>query len=72
MEINRNQYFLAGLVVLLLGLQFRSVDSFMLNEKVTRFLAQRTQTSDQFAMQNFVPPVGPIPRKIVRPPHWLG
>jgi hypothetical protein len=31
-EINRNQYFLAGLVVLALGLQLRAVETYVLNE----------------------------------------
>jgi hypothetical protein len=31
MEINRNQYFLAGIVLLFVGIQFRLVDSVTLN-----------------------------------------
>ena len=41
MEFNRNHYFLAGLVVLLLGIQVRMVDSFVLSSESTRFLATR-------------------------------
>ena len=43
MEFNRNQYFMAGLVVFLLGVQLRLVDAFVLNERATQFLAQRMQ-----------------------------
>jgi hypothetical protein len=32
MELNRNHYFAAGVVALLLGWQLRYVDSFVLNE----------------------------------------
>ena len=41
MEINRNQYFLAGLVMLLLGLQVRAVETFVLNDRASRFIAER-------------------------------
>lgn len=43
MEFNRNQYLLAGLVVFLIGVQLRLVDTFVLNERATQFLAQRVQ-----------------------------
>ena len=42
MDITRNQYFFAGLVLLLLGLEFNMVDNFLLNAKFTQFLAERT------------------------------
>jgi hypothetical protein len=43
MEFNRNQYFMAGMVLLLLGIQLRLVDTYVLNEKATHFLTQRLQ-----------------------------
>ena len=43
MEVNCNQYFMAGLVVLLLGIQLRLVEAFVLNERATQFVAQRIQ-----------------------------
>ena len=43
MELNRNQYFLAGLVIFFLGIQLRMVDGFVLNERATHFLHQRMQ-----------------------------
>ena len=36
MDITRNQYFLAGLVLLFLGLQFRLVESFVLTPEFTQ------------------------------------
>jgi len=44
-EFNRNQFFAVGLIVLLLGLQFRMFESFTLNEKTTQFLASRLSDS---------------------------
>ena len=51
MELNRNQYFLAGLIVMLIGIQLRLVDAFVLNEHATHFLHQRMQQikAQQFA-----------------------
>ena len=43
MELNRNQYFMAGLVIFLLGMQLRMVDTYVLNERATQFIAQRMQ-----------------------------
>ena len=40
-EINRNQYFLAGIIILLLGVQLKFVDSYVLNEKATQIIAKR-------------------------------
>ena len=72
MEMNRNQFFMFGVVLLLVGIQFRSIDSFVLNEKTTRFLADQSQSSGEFAMRDLVPAAVPMPRKVVRPPQWLG
>ena len=50
MDLNRNQFFFLGLVVLLIGLQVRFVSSYVLNPKATKFLAERTgqaSTADQ-------------------------
>lgn len=74
MELNRNQFFLAGMLLVFLGLQFRMVESFTLNEKTTQFLAKRMQsTSDgAVAVANIIPATGALPRKVVQPPQWLG
>jgi hypothetical protein len=78
MDINRNQVLLGGLIVLLLGIQLRVVDSFILNERATQFLAQRMQQirgtdvasagdfSSMFAAQ------GPIGNKKIDVPPWIG
>jgi uncharacterized membrane protein YhaH (DUF805 family) len=79
MEFNRNQYFLAGLVVFLLGIQLRMVDTIVLNERATQFLAQRMQQfkeSAQIASTNDAATLfaaqAPVGRKRVQPPKWLG
>ena len=75
MDINRNQYFMAGLVLLLLGIQFHLVDSYVLTPQCTQFLAKRT--GNPVAAVNT--PTQPLPqaaeptlKKTVHPPEWLG
>ncbi len=73
MELNRNQYFFIGLVILLLGVQLRMVASYTLTHEATKFLAQRTQNSaaegTAFSLST---DVGALPKKVINPPEWLG
>ncbi|MFT5526381.1 MAG: hypothetical protein ACI9G1_003616 [Pirellulaceae bacterium] len=78
MDISRNQWFLAGLVLVALGLQFRFVDSFVLNEPCAKFIAKRFNKQQQAAntspfpmfLSNAAAPS--IAKRPVRPPKWLG
>ena len=75
MDLNRNHYFLAGMVLLFIGYQFRQIESFTLNAKTTHFIEMRMQRA-QSAMAD-VNQVGyqqPAPRinPVVTPPRWLG
>lgn len=78
MEFNRNQYFLAGLVVFLLGVQMRMVEAFVLNERATQFLAQRIQDfkGNEVASASDLPSLfaaqAPIAKHRLEPPKWLG
>ena len=75
MSLYRNRYFLAGILLVLIGIQFRMVDSFVLNEPTTRVLARVTkkaQVADNSSMSNFMMSVHPKPMKRVTPPRWLG
>ncbi|GAB5401833.1 MAG: hypothetical protein Aurels2KO_00640 [Aureliella sp.] len=75
MEFDRNRYFMIGMLLFLLGIQFRMVESFVLNETSTRALARIAKDS-QLASQDFganlYMEVHPSPKKQVKPPHWLG
>jgi hypothetical protein len=74
MDIDRNRYFMFGVILFLLGLQFRLVDSFVLNESSTRALqrfAQRSSIVDSNLATNVYMQVG-SPKKNMRPPNWLG
>jgi len=76
MEFNRNQYLMAGLVVLLLGIQMRLVEAFILNEHATQFLAQRMQRmkGQQVASASELPTLlaSPIAQHRLAPPAWFG
>ena len=81
MEINRNQYFLAGMVLLLLGLQFRFVDHFVLNERAGQFVSERLQQTSATSGEGGsgdVQTTGSTGNKLFRtprhfhPPEWLG
>ena len=74
MEINRNQWFLVGLILLSLGIQFRMVDSYVLTSDVTQLLAEATGTPIASANAGTIlQPTDGLPvKKTVVPPEWLG
>ena len=73
-ELNRNQYFFLGVVILLMGIQLRFVSSYVLNEDATRFLAERTGaiTESEEALYSLSSDLGNAPQKVIHPPEWLG
>ncbi len=75
MDINRNQFFMFGVLVLLLGIQFRVVDRYVLNDKATLILAKRMVSEDsaQAAVLEAAESTNsPIPQHVVEPPEWSG
>lgn len=78
MEFNRNQYFMAGVLILLLGIQFRTVETFVLNERSTQFIAQRMnawkqpQVASAGSFPAMIAASGPIANHRLNPPKWLG
>ena len=75
MSIYRNRYFFAGILLLLLGIQFRMVDSFVLNEPATLALARVTKSApvaDNSGMTSMLLQLYPSPTKRIEPPRWLG
>jgi hypothetical protein len=76
MQFTRNRYFMAGMLLVMLGIQFRLVQSFVLNEPTTRALAriskQNPVASNAPSMASFLIQVYPNPKKSVEPPRWLG
>ena len=73
-----HRIFAIGIVLLLLGLQLRAVDSFVLTSKATRFLHEKAQQSgfrsaaDPYNFDSLLLTAGPIAKKTLHPPRWLG
>ena len=75
MSMYRNRYFLLGILLILLGIQFRMVDSFVLNERATRALARITKSetvADSTGISSMMMFMYPKPMKRIQPPRWLG
>jgi hypothetical protein len=73
MDLNRNHYFIFGVVLFLLGLQFRYVSSFELNEKTSRMVDKRLGSNTVAHSQPFAL-FGAVhsSNRVVKPPSWLG
>ena len=67
MGLSRHRLLLAGLLLFLLGMQFRVVESFTLNERSSHFVAASLGGGPQAASWQ-----APALRKVVEPPRWLG
>ncbi len=84
MELNRNQYLMIGIVVLLLGVQFRMVESFVLNAEASQAIAARMPKGDKESVDATAVPsysqqaqIAPVPAaaaalRTITPPDWLG
>lgn len=75
MQMTRNRYFLIGMLLILLGVQFRMVESFVLNAPTTKALARMTKNTpvaDNNFLSTVLLEVYPSPTKRVAPPRWLG
>jgi hypothetical protein len=81
MDMNRNQYFLAGLVILALGMQFRMVESVTLNQECSEFLHEKFSKKEKatpkvastfagWGKSEAIAKVAAL--RTIRPPQWLG
>ncbi|MFH1923325.1 MAG: hypothetical protein ABIP48_25970 [Planctomycetota bacterium] len=73
MDVNRNQWFMSGLVLVFLGLQFRSIDAVVLTPEFTKFVAERAGQ----LVASADPSTGTlvraeaVPPKTIQPPEWF-
>ncbi len=80
MGINRNQYFALGVVVLLVGIQFRYVESFTLNTESTDFIRTRIAARNTPALATtnssfsdyFSQSAVSQSNINIKPPKWVG
>ncbi len=73
-DLNRNQFFLLGMLLLLLGLQFRLVDTVILTPDAAKLIIgePRPIPPASFSFSTLLPGQQPTPKRTVRPPEWLG
>ncbi len=75
MKINRNHYFLLGVFFILVGLQFRVLQSVVLNPQSTLFLAERLGSKTDATTAQVLHTAGfeaALPRKEFTSPRWCG
>ena len=81
MELNRNQYFLIGLVCLFIGMQLRTIESYVLNAPASQFVSEkvrlvsRNESPEIMSAVQGDPEAADIPvttHRTVKPPVWLG
>ena len=75
MDITRNQWFMAGLVLLMLGLQLRMVYSYTLTPEFTKILAERSGHPMAAAADSTDTLLGAETKfasKTFQPPEWIG
>jgi hypothetical protein len=73
MDLNRHQFLFIGFLLLLIGVQFRYVNAYVLNAEATRFLAERTgqATPGASSFMSVTAGTSAAPRKTLEPPEWL-
>src|SRR4051812_34225908 len=72
-ELNRPQIYMAGLIVLLLGLQLRLVNAIVLNDQTTKIIAERFESHETAStMPNWFAANVPVSKKTITPPKWMG
>ncbi len=75
MDITRNQFYMTGLVLLFLGIQFRMIESVELKPDVHRFLSERSghplaaMGAQSPILSSFDQATG---TRIFTPPEWIG
>lgn len=71
--MNRNFWFLLGLVLMFIGAQFCYIHSFVLNDKSSTFVTQKFGSTFENALIRPLQMAGvPTPKREIHPPEWLG
>ncbi|MCS7304041.1 MAG: hypothetical protein NZ602_02890 [Thermoguttaceae bacterium] len=74
-DLNRNQFFLLGVLLVLLGGQFRLIDTVVLTPEAAKLLIGEPRPAPTASFS--LPPLLPGQRstnnhRTIRPPEWLG
>ncbi len=69
------RFFLIGAVALLIGFQFRAVDSIVLTPKASKIYEEKFGEHARYGADPYssvLMTAGPVPQKTISPPRWLG
>ena len=76
MQVTRHHYLALGIVLLLMGVQFRLVDSVMLNKETSQFIAKKIEARKKSGGVNSLASMlsisMPTQQRTVEPPKWVG
>jgi hypothetical protein len=76
MDLNRNQFFLAGLLLLAIGFHFLKVESLVLNEQCSAIIEKKfgDKSKNSDSASSLWAAAGPSAskQKVIHPPKWLG
>lgn len=75
-----NRFIVVGIILLALGVQFRLVDSIVLNQQASQFVETRIQRArmrtNPYGRYNSYDPMmmnmGTVAKKSIQPPRWAG
>ena len=73
-----HRFFAIGIVCVLMGLQMRTVESFVLTPKASQFIEHNMRSSGlkpeaaSYDYESILKTAGPVPKKTITPPRWLG
>jgi len=76
MDINRNQYFMIGLVILFVGTEFRMIESVILNQETSQMITDKLDkisfTNNTASASMISTGTGLSAHRTVNPPEWIG
>lgn len=73
-DFNRNHYFALGVFLVMLGAQFRLIDTVTLNDTTSQFIEKRIKKTEVAATNifNIFPTERPQAFRSFRPPRFIG
>ena len=71
------RFFIFGFLMLLIGVQLRMVDSFVLTPRASQFVERNmrqvsVRPDDPYDLNSVLLSAGPTPKRTITPPNWLG
>ncbi len=75
MRFDGNKYFKIGLLILLVGLELRYVETFVLNTAASRFVREKFDSPPAKVavfVERFFPTTSSFQQQTFEPPKWIG